>query len=449
MKKNFALVLLLGYLNMCAMAQIDAEFSWISVNQTDPTTLTVFNKSNASDSVSEGSKLCTGILTSSIILSCDSVPEDAPDITNTTEYISYADVYGVAVREVVDSTALNQLNEALCYVENFIEKYNTSISVNRGGRYTFRNSFPGIGYDYSKVVEIVDKPSVHLTGSSVTIGQDFDISACFNTGYPFNPEQFHVTEPAQLTLYSVGVDSCGNMQLVAIASQKTELDLYRPDQPLIAAVDTMTMKVEHPVPGEYLMKLVSDYPFQESSQEFFLTVKDTLRLSATLDKKQYTTADQNALLTVGLDYGYPHIAVTEGADKPQFTVCLIFSELIGEEPEQEWSVINNVEIPYAHDSLATCNLNESIEFEVEIPYLNQLRKAKSDKVMLDVVIKFNGKIQGRQQLIFSCEAVTDGLTKLNTLFEEAVVYDLIGRRIPKGKKLQGIYVENGKIKICK
>lgn len=415
-------------------------FPWLAIEQKGLTTTSTLDK-NYQLVPYVGDELCAGIVCSKILFQADSVPETTTYFEGAPISVSYTNAYGHVEKEELDTIAeFIQLN----YVGNFKHEHSLSLVVLRGGRYTYHCCSPYLGWDYSKTVDILDNPSVRFNGISCIVGQNFDAEVDFNTGYPYDVSKFTGNKKASLTLYSIAEGKDGEIGR-ELATEGKQLNLYRPDQPLVAAVDTMRIKVENMTPGKYRMVLNSDWAFEDANTSFVFSVNDTLRATAQMDKDHYDVSDKEAHVTVNMDYGYPHIALPEGEEKPKLTVKCLIVDNQENEGVLEKVVLDKIENVISNDSLATNNLNETMVFDIPLQELINQRKSKvEDPLEIYVGVYFNDANKASFNMPFYCTGTATGINE--TMVGQMVdcnCYDLQGRKVPNDNKKKGLYVRGG------
>jgi hypothetical protein len=445
--------LIFSSLLLCCLCQTvsaqSGQYPWLKVTQTDPQTNATIDQYYVPIRPYTGSELRAGILVSTVQFDYANVPFDAT-IADKSMYVGYTNMYGQVGAEMATPDALAALSTELASVDTGTTRRNNVMSLYRGGRYTFRTSIPGIGYEYTKEVEVIDTPSMRVKGSSIITGKDFDINVIFNTGYPYDLSQLTGLEKAQLTLYAISYDKEGNEIGQEIKSTEQALRLHRTDQPLVAAIDSINMNMEKPRLGLYRMTLLSDWKAVDANTSFILSVNDTLRSSAQLDKEKYTAVDKKAHLTVTADYGYPHITAANEGNKPKFSVELVLADSITEDGVKQLTVLDKYEHAITDDSLAVDDLKESITFDIDLPAISALRKS-AEHVPLTAIayIKFNDMVKARYHLPLYISTPTGISHDLTDGKADSRWYNLQGRPIDSQQAKHGIYIKDRKKIIIK
>ena len=257
---------------------------------------------------------------------------------NASIEMKLTDAYGREVVQDVNSEALPTLLKTLKFMRNggtSADYYTFSEIVARGGEYNLHWDYPCFDIHGDSALVIKDDPCVRIKlGEMMTvIGHDIDLTAVYNTGYPFDITQFTGTETADLKLYSVIPDEQGDATLNELISASKTLNLYRPDEPLIAAIDSLKLTYEKPEPGAYLLRMSSDCQLPNANRDFTFSVNDTLRANVTPTQTVYDAAANPALrYHLTMNYRYPYVQPS-GNDK--VPAVYIFTNVLKPQ-EDEW-----------------------------------------------------------------------------------------------------------------
>ena len=256
-------------INAIVYAQ-SSVYSWFTVTPVDPFTIEIFDRICRPIDYS-GGDLRAGVIESKVRFVSDDIPKDAQPVEDQSGIVRCTNAYGRVECESTDPVALFDLSkEGISMNENVSFETSTKPSIRRGGRYTYQTTFSGIGYEYSKVIEVIDDPSVRMYSSQVGKTQDYRIALFFNTGYPYDASQFTGTEKARATLYAIADGTA-----TELASEEKQLSLCRPDQPLVAAVDTIEINPIALAPGKYRVTVTSDWTLEDANSSFDFEVIDT------------------------------------------------------------------------------------------------------------------------------------------------------------------------------
>ena len=262
----------------------------------------------------EGDEIVAGVIQTSVHLHADNKHHvDIIPPADFTIHSSFTDVYGRVVMNTVDKKRLEEAFATLQFVTSYNANTHIASRVMRGGKYIYKNYIPAFNYCYEQFFEVKDNPSVYVVANKVKAGQDFKVKAYFNTGYPYNPSDFNKDMKATLRLYALGKDSEGNDTETELVMAQKPLQLYRPDEPDVAAIDILQLNLCDVQPGEYLAKLSSDCTLDGANRDdIYINVCDTLRASARLLKPTFdASVDKVFKVHLKMNYGYPYIQKQE------------------------------------------------------------------------------------------------------------------------------------------
>lgn len=296
----------------------------ITITQVKKTTRYLYGDKNIIDTQTpyEGEGLRAGLIEVIIKMALDNETDgDVVAPANQLFHVSFTDPYG-RVPFQKESNEIIELFEKLM-VMDFCDEYNsTTRELCRGGQYVYRNYIPGFDYNYEESVEVKDKPSARVRYNSVNVGTNIEVKTFYNTGYPYDVNQFNGSEKATLRLFVLGKDDQGNPKETEVVMTEKPLRLYRPDQPLVAALDSMTLTYCDPEPGQYRLKMESNWTQEGANRDnILITVNDTVRCYAALDKLKYVAGtDKDMKLHMKLNYGYPYVTVENEGEDPAVLV---------------------------------------------------------------------------------------------------------------------------------
>ena len=396
-----------------------------------------------------GDELRAGILSYQWGVVADKKRKDA--VIDTPERadleMTITDAYGREAFHKVDSVIIPETFKQMKMMRT-AQSIETSVPVVCGGQYNLSWNIPYFSLYKDSVVTVIDAPSVRLRfGKAMTVvGHDVDMWAFYNTGYPFDVTQFTGTEQAKLTLFSLTPDEQGNAVINELKSSSKTLDLYHPDEPLVAAMDSLELTYEKPEPGEYLLNMTSECELPNANRQFTFSVNDTLRANVTPTQTVYDVAADPALrYHLTMNYRYPYVQPS-GNDK--VPAVYIFTNVLKPQ-EDEWmkpdtlmSGVSKIE----GAELAKQTLDWEGDIEVKGLETQETAPAAETDLVAEVVIFFNDKVQYRTVIPFTYIPSTVGIrsakTRANTN-AEAAWYDLQGRTLKSSPASKGIYVHNG------
>lgn len=422
----------------------------ITIEQAGIKTSYVLDKENIFQQY-DGDELRAGQLIATVNISAeneDDVELKAP--ANPRFEVILSDPYGCAPRRYMDDTFIPEIFSELKYTVFFRNSLNVAFLVSRGGQYVYRNDIPGLDYSYEETIEVKDNPSVRLSFHSVKVGEDIQVKATYNTGYPFDASQFSSGKQATMRLFALGKDNEGNATETEIMMAQKPLQLYRPDQPLLAAIDNLQLTLCEAAPGEYRLKMSSDWTQEGANRDdILITVSDTLRASARLSKSIYEAGKDNGLkVHVKMKYGYPYIQAQESDELPTVRINTFVLSNREVDGQQETDTLVRMTTPIADAALA----EKALDWEDDIvtPLLESQEAAPlaTTTMQAQVSIEFNGKQQFITTIPFTyVPASTTAVKRLendNAVDDTAMWYDLQGRRMPDNTNTgKGIYLKNG------
>ena len=430
-------------------AQDDLK-SIVTVSQEKLFTSNLFeeDRTNISFETYEGEELHTGVIVASIKLSVDNEKNiEVKKPANTLFEVSLSDPYGRIPFLTRDTKKIDEMVKTLKFTDFYTSIVNKAQDVMRGGQYIYRNYIPCIDYLYEKMVEIKDEPTVRMKFGDVKVGNDIQVKAVYNTGYPYDLNQFTGNETATLRLFALGKDEQGNPTETEVAMTQKPLRLYRPDQPLVAAIDALQLNLCNPEPGEYRLKMSSDWNHKNANRDnILIVVSDTLRAQATMQKVSYVAGtDKSLKIHLKMNYGYPYIETSEGDANP--TVRIKTSVLVprGEDDAAESDTLVNMTTPISDAAFADHPLDW--ENDIEMPALEAQEGAPLTEthMVAEVSVVFNGAEQFKTSIPFDYvpQSSTTAISKMSesNVTSTDTWYDLQGRPATTSTT-SGIYIQN-------
>lgn len=431
-----------------AWAQDDLK-SIVTVTQEGLNTTNLYaeDRTYISYNMYQGEGLHTGMITCNVKLEVDNEKDiEVKEPANPVIEVSLSDPYGRIPFLKGDSSVIIAMVGDLKFTDTYGIKVGFSKDVMRGGQYVYRNYIPCIDYLYEETVEIKDEPTVRMKFGDVKVGNDIEVKAVYNTGYPYDPSQFTGNEKATMRLYALGKDDQGNAtETEMMMSQKT-LRLYRPDQPLVAAIDALHLTLYDPEPGEYRLKMSSDWTHKNANRDdILIVVKDTLRASVRMAKQNYVAGtDKSVKLHMKMNYGYPYVQVVEPDKNPTVrikTLVLVPSEVDGVE---KTDTLVNMTTPIEDAAWADHPLNW--EGDIETPALETQEGAPlaETRMVAEVSVIFNDGEQFKTSVPFAFVPQSTP-TAIRSLLDagssDETWYDLQGRPVTPSTA-HGVYIHN-------
>ena len=289
---------------------------------------------------------------------------------------------------------------------------------------------------------VYDNPSIRIGAyPSYKVGEDVEVRAFFNTGYPYDINSLTGEEYADVTLYRKLTDSTA----VELDKQRFALSRLKDEaHPLLAGIDTVTTKMLKPEPGEYVLHYETNWQAVES-RDYTFVVKDTLRATVALDKEAYDLAsDKQARMTLMMGYRYPHIHAVEPDAVPTIRVA---ASLLKDTETTDYLMTDTLTL--VSDTLAHKDLNYVGEWNLDFAKIDASKLADGNSTyQLKVNIKFNNEQQYETFIPVNLKAVATGVSPIDALrSDDEAVYTVSGTRM---KPLTpGIYIRKGKKIIIK
>ena len=325
---------------------------------------------------------------------------------NASIRLKLTDAYG---RNIVDKTNTSDYLELIKVLVGLKDNGHNGGVINfphiimRGGEYNLQWDYSFVDIHGDSVLVIKDEPCARVRfGEKMTVvGQDIKLTTVYNTGYPFDMTKFTGMEKADLKLYSIIPDEQGNAVLNELTSSSKALNLYRPDEPKMAAMDSLELTYEKPQPGAYLLRMSSDCQLPNANRDFTFSVNDTLRAKVTPTQTTYKTAVEPALkYHLTMNYGYPYIQPS-GNDK--VPAVYVITNILKPQ-ENEWmdpdTLMSGVsKIEGAELAKQTLDWNG----DIEVKGLEQQANAptKRTELVAEVIVFFNDQKQYRTTIPFT------------------------------------------------
>lgn len=374
-----------------------------------------------------------------------------PDIQldTLTALFTLQDMYGRQhFRSNLSDDILHEVNNYLAFEAGYwgqsSNPYTIGFSFARGGEYILRSQFDFIAFDKQKAVTIYDEPSLRIVHDPVVkIGEDADITAFFNTGYPYDINSLTGEEYAKVTIYKQLTDST----VAELFVQQYPLHLKDEAHPLVAGIDSLQLKLEKPELGNYLIRIESSWDAIET-RDLFVSVQDTLRATVTLDKQTYDLAtDKKAQLHIKMDYGYPHVAAVKPDTIPTIRIA---ANLIKAVDDNTTTKIFADTLVLVSDTLATKDLRYEGDWMLDLTKIETSELTADDSTSLQVAVIFNGGGQYETAIPIKLKPAATSITTATEQRTDDDIYTLNGIRIsPRQQLSPGIYIRKGKKVIIK
>ena len=255
---------------------------------------------------------------------------------------------------------------------------------------------------------------------------------------------------ATLRLFALGKDGEGNDTETELVMAQKPLQLYRPDQPDVAAMDILQLSLCDAPPGEYRAKLSSDCTLDGANRDdLYFSVSDSLRASARLLKPIFDASVDDAFkMHLKMNYGYPYIQKQENEDHPSVYIDTNIVSKRMEDGIEATDVLEELTTHLVDDKYGTEGLNW--EGDIDFTELKFTENAPVERTNLEarVRVEFNGQTQYTATLPFvyipASQTAVRQIDRPTATGADAVWYDLQGRRLPDASTLgKGLYLTNG------
>lgn len=434
-------------------AQDDGKLD-ITITQGKKMTISLYGDNNRIDSKKfyQGEELHTGKISAGVNIVIENNTGGVVEPpANLFFHFSFTDPYGRVPFLKESYNELLALFKSLKHSDYSEERYNIVRFICRGGQYVYRTYIPGIDYNYEETLEVKDEPSARVRYENIKVGSNIEVNTFYNTGYPYDVNQFNGSEKATLRLFALGKDDQGNPKETEVVMTEKPLRLYRPDQPLVAALDSMILTYCDPEPGQYRLKMESNWTQEGANRDnILITVNDTVRCYAALDKSKYVAGtDKDMKLHMKLNYGYPYVTAEKEGEDP--TVLINTYVLTSDDNTADTIQTSTHKITNA--SLAAHPLDWEGDLDVALNIEEQEKAPAADcNLYVKVEVIFNGDIQYTRIIPFNyiakvaptgIRAITDNQPANNHW------YSIQGTRMDSKPVQNGVYIHNHKKVIIK
>lgn len=222
----------------------------------------------------------------------DGTAPNAP-LDTLTAISSCTDIYG---RESwignLSKDVLSAVNKCIKYPATK-KSFSVADTCSRGGVYAVRTYIDFMEFDKRDTITIKDDPTLRISSDTVVkTGNDANVTAFYNTGYPFDINSLTGNEYAKVTVYKHTADKT----VAEMSTQQFQLHLKDEAHPLVAAIDTLNLRIQKPELGAYTIRFESNWN-AINSRDLPISVQDTLRATVSLDKQTYNlSTDKKARL---------------------------------------------------------------------------------------------------------------------------------------------------------
>ena len=423
-----------------------------TITQGEKTTYYTYGDDNALDTPYQGGELHTGVINVTVKIEANNeAGQDVVMPANPLYHVSFTDPYGRRPLLYESNDDITNIFDFLKYSDYVKEDMTSGRSVCRGGQYVYRNYIPGLDYNYEETIEVKDEPSARVRYNSVNVGNDIEVKTFYNTGYPYDVNQFNGSEKATLRLFALVKNENGDSTETEVIMTEKPLRLYRPDQPLVAALDSMKLTYCDPEPGEYHLKMESNWTQEGANRDkILINVNDTVRGFAELDKQKYVAGtDTSMKLHLKLNYGYPYVK----AETPEKDPTVRINTYVLTSDESKADTIQTSVKQISGANLADHPLDWEGDIDIA-DYIEEQEKAPmaDTTLYIKVEVVFNGKAQFVKTIPFAYIA-EDPSTGVRSITGDQPAddhwYGIQGTRMVGKPTQNGVYIQNHKKVIIK
>ena len=455
MKKN---LMALATILCCAIIPVgniqaqDEAKSIFTVTQVEKTTYYLFGDDNTLDTPYQGEELRAGVINVNVKIEANNeTGQDVVTPANLLFHLSFTDPYGRRPLLYESNDDLTRIFSLMKYSDYLTENTGCGRSICRGGQYVYRNYIPGLDYNYEETIEVKDEPSARVRYNSVNVGNDIEVKTFYNTGYPYDVNQFNGSEKATLRLFALGKNENGDTTETEVIMIEKPLRLYRPDQPLVAALDSMKLTYCDPEPGQYHLTMESNWTQEGANRDnILISVNDTVRGFAELDKQKYVAGtDTGMKLHMKLNYGYPYVK----AETPEKDPTVRINTYVLTSDESKADTIQTSVKQISGANLADHPLDWEGDIDIA-DYIEEQEKAPmaDTTLYIKVEVVFNGKAQFVKTIPFAYIA-EDPSTGVRSITGDQPAddhwYGIQGTRMVGKPTQNGVYIQNHKKVIIK
>ena len=256
---------------LCCTICIQAQENKNYTTTITPQPLTTEHLLNDSNLYSLNSKLWTGEgvhagqqrASIKVNIKRNGIPEQ-PE--NSLMEFFVTDAYGKVAAINRDTQFLLNAFEDLQFTSQFNSIYHTPLDLKCGGEYTYHIAIPGLDFQYEEKVVVKDEPYVRVRYNDVKAGSDIQAIIFFNTGYPYDPTSLSGTEEATMQLFYLDKNEQGETTETEVA--KVDGTFFRNQAgPLMACYDSLKLGYANPKPGEYRLKLSSNWQQEGANRD--------------------------------------------------------------------------------------------------------------------------------------------------------------------------------------
>ena len=399
----------------------------------------------------QGDQLWAGLQSIVYVVKVTNYDEVEFKVDSYDAYIKFADIYGLYQRSIYDDDPglkedWEDFVDGCGYVGTSNADYSPpcSFDLARGGQYVLSAFVDFMHFERKDTMTIYDNPSIRIGATPEhKVGEDVEVTAYFNTGYPYDINSLTGEEYADVTLFKLETDSTA----ITLDKQRFSLSKMKDEaHPLLAGIDTVTTTMLKPEPGMYVLRYETNWQAVQT-RDYIFDVEDTLRANVTLDKQTYDlTTDKQAHLTLKMDYRYPHVQAVEPDSVPTIRVT---ATLLKDKAATDSLMTDTLYI--VSDTLATKDLNYAGQWDLDLTKIDASQLTDGESTyQLKINITFNNEQQYETFIPVELRTATGISILPATRTDDEATYTLSGIRMNPRKPLSsGIYIRKGKKIISK
>lgn len=441
MKKIFTFICAMAIIAVYASNEVvgnNKDYDFITIQEDSLKTLSI----NFGDTIITGTDYHAGHYIKVFKLLAQNIPSDYNEPDTAYAYYNLQDMYGGELYDFTENTNLSDYFGELGTLDTNWIAYNIIFTQNRGGVYSTSFGIQPLDYSSCDTIIVKDEPSLKTNNFSTKLGDDIDLIAYFNTGYPFSMDSLTGNEQAKYTFYKSINDST-----MVETGYTDSLKLHLKDEahPLIAGIDSMSVHIPSPTPGLYYLKFTSDWA--TANKTFVLSIQDTIRVATSFDKEEYNIGtEKSAKLNVHMEYGYPYIHSKDSLP-PSITLRTTIMNV------KDSLYLANDSVVLASDTLATKTLNHDETLTIDLSKVTSDYLAEQhDSVFVQLEILFSGNEMYSKRILLPLKSGTTGINKVvKAVADKQSIYTIEGVKLNCSKEAlrKGVYIINGKKEVVK
>ena len=173
---------------------------------------------------------------------------------NSLAKFTVTDMYGEVQAE--EQLNLTSLFRNLKLVNKISKQQILSFSMHRGGQYKYLLNIESLNFKEAQTIVFYGASGFDFKGlTDITSENEVSLEVECNTGYPYDYSSLLGNEYAKATVYKVNEDKTET----EILSNEIELPFKKANKPLVAQIETLSIKMNKPDAGTYRLHLESNW----------------------------------------------------------------------------------------------------------------------------------------------------------------------------------------------